>query len=86
MDIEKDILDVENHALKQENERLLCELDIMNSLFNSKFSNSIVGNLRLKSKNGYMVWIDITTIDINELLSLDPDEEINSLILRKQKI
>jgi len=60
-------------------EELEAENRFLRSLMDSHYS-SMVNNMRIKSKKGKSVWIDVQGITITELLELDQDEEVRDLI------
>jgi hypothetical protein len=46
--------------------------------------SSLAGHLRIKTKQGHPVWIDVQKISLRDLLDLDPDEEVEALIANKR--
>jgi hypothetical protein len=58
---------------------LEAENKFLRSFMDSHYS-SIVYNLRIKSKQGQPVWIDVQKASLRDLRELDEDEEIQALI------
>jgi len=65
---------VQINLLQEENKKLKEELEFYKSI--SNFSNSLVGNMCVKIKDGKKVWIDRQKIDKQTLETLDKDEQI----------
>ena len=51
--------------------------------FTATHYSSLAGNLRIKTKQGVPVWIDIQKISLRELQELDTDDEVKALIADK---
>jgi len=66
-------------------EALHAENEFLKSVLDSHYA-SLVSNLRIKSKQGLPVWIDVLTISLKDLKELDEDEEVLDMIQQSQNL
>ena len=71
---EDQVIALEAHVLDLEE-----ELSFLKSLW-TKYPMSVVYQMRIKTKNGKKVWINVRDATHKELLELDQDEEIQEWI------
>jgi hypothetical protein len=77
----------ENKQTKQEPsyEELEAENKFLRSFMDSHYL-SMVNNLRIKSKQGQPVWIDVQSASLRDLRELDEDEEVRDMIESYQNL
>jgi len=66
-------------------EDLEAENKFLRSFMDSHYS-SMVNNLRIKSKQGQPVWIDVQSASLRDLRELDEDEEVSEMIESYQNL
>jgi len=66
-------------------EDLEAENKFLRSFMDSHYS-SMVNNLRIKSKQGEPVWIDVQSASLRDLRELDEDEEVSEMIESYQNL